>query len=69
MDETLKLYVWDCVLCEWMPVTIYVLAHTLEEAHAKIDEKYGVSEALREVKGSPYQVITEPEAFVVYCGG
>ena len=64
----LKLYVWEDVLHDWTSGMMCVLAHSLEEAFVKIDEKYE-GDMIREAKGSPYKVITEPEAFVVYGGG
>ena len=66
-SRPLKLFVWQDVLCDYACGMACVLAHDLEEAGRLLATKYPVES--EQLPASGVEVITEPEAFVVYGGG
>jgi len=67
MNEELKLYVWEDVLCDYTSGMVCILAYDLEQAKELLLEKYEGYYA--EDFGKPHRVITKSEAFAVYGGG
>ena len=67
-EETLKLFVWEDVLCDYTCGMVCILAHNLGEALELARKKYE-QYYLDDFAGKKPKIITEPEAFAVYGGG
>ena len=61
------MFVWENVLRDWSSGLVCVLAEDLEQAIVLLNEKYPDETPFIDM--TQLQVITEPEAFLVYGGG
>lgn len=66
--KTIKLFVWEGVLCDYTCGMVCVLAYNLDEALKLARKKYP-QYYLDDFAGREPKVITKPEAFAVYGGG
>ena len=66
-ETTMKMFVWENVLTDWTSGLVCVLAENLEQAVELLKEKY--PSETPQIDMSQLQVVTEPEAFLVYGGG
>jgi hypothetical protein len=63
----MKMFVWEKVLCDYTCGLVCVFAENVEQAVELLKEKYPSETPFIDM--SQLQVITEPEAFLVYGGG